>query len=79
MWYYFYQRIFEEFKVVYEMKVFDVNNEKWYHKGKLIEESYKVFLNEHPKKEAMNLAKQYVKENTLVTLKEVNQWREENS
>uniref|UniRef100_A0AAT9JFZ9 ORF35 n=1 Tax=Nitrosopumilaceae spindle-shaped virus TaxID=3065433 RepID=A0AAT9JFZ9_9VIRU len=62
------------------MKVFDELNEKWYHKGELITESYKVFLEDgtHTKKEAMALAKQYVRENTLATLKQVNEWRQRN-
>jgi hypothetical protein len=71
------------------MKVYDMLNNKWYHKGKLIKESYDVFIKEanrdpglETKKDkhdyAMDLAREYVRENTLSTLREVNEWRKNN-
>ena len=67
------------------MKVFDCLNERYYEKKDLIKESYDIFVKETwtglNKKEqhrwAMDLAKQYVRENTILP-SQVKQWRKEN-
>lgn len=70
------------------MKVLDILNFKWYEKEDLIKESYKIFLKdlhledgfetkEDMQKEAMNTAKEYVKENAW-TMEEVARWVKDN-
>ena len=60
------------------MKVLDMLNYKWYEKEDLIQESYKVFLEDgtRTKKQALKTAKQYVKENSLNEI-EVAKWVKE--
>lgn len=70
------------------MQVYDTLNGKIYEKKDLIKESYEVFLKDlhledgfdnekDMKKEAMNTAKEYVKENAI-PLSQVKKWKKEN-
>ena len=67
------------------MKVFDCLNERYYEKKDLIKESYDIFVKEEwtglkgkdQKRWALDLAKKYVKENTILP-SQVKQWRKEN-